>query len=213
MFNKIEKKIFLEKEFSDKLRIICENDSKFLKDMELMDYSLFLVKLSLSKEDAEDIFGKNVMGNQNEASEQMLLEDNSDIDNNKKRVGERKKYNINYYEQYLYPSLNQGTAYILSIIDYLQLFNFFKFVESELKTKFRKNGKKIISCVEPEIYSKRFIGYINNITNLDESMNKNDLNLDNKVNNIIDNNIDNDNNKSANKIFIYSEENINNTSI
>ena len=86
-------------------------------------------------------------------------------------------------------------------------------MESELKTKFRKNGKKIISCVEPEIYSKRFIGYINNITNLDESMNKNDLNLDNKVNNIIDNNIDNDNNKSANKIFIYSEENINNTSI
>ena len=58
--------------------------------MELMDYSLFLVKLSLSKEDAEDIFGKNVVGNQNEASEQMLLEDNSDIDNNKKRVGERK---------------------------------------------------------------------------------------------------------------------------
>ena len=212
-FNDIEKKIFLEKKSSDKLRKICENDSKFLKDMELMDYSLFLVKLSLSKEDAEDIFGKNVMGNQNEASEQMLLEDNSDIDNNKKRVGERKKYNINYYEQYLYPSLNQGTAYILSIIDYLQLFNFFKFVESELKTKFRKNGKKIISCVEPEIYSKRFIGYINNITNLDESMNKNDLNLDNKVNNIIDNNIDNDNNKSANKIFIYSEENINNTSI
>ena len=176
--------------------------------MELMDYSLFLVKLSLSKEDAEDIFGKNVMGNQNEASEQMLLEDNSDIDNNKKR-----EYNIKYYEQYLYPSLNQGTAYILSIIDYLQLFNFFKFVESELKTKFRKNGEKIISCVKPEIYSNRFIGYINNITNLDESMNKNDLNLDNKVNNIIDNNIDNDNNKSANKIFIYSEENINNTSI
>ena len=60
-FDEIEHRIFLSKESSDKLRKICKKDSEFLRDMELMDYSLFLIKITLPKEEAIDIFGKNII--------------------------------------------------------------------------------------------------------------------------------------------------------
>ena len=190
-FDEIEHKIFLGKESSDKLRSLCKKDSEFLRDMELMDYSLFLVKISLSKEEAKDIFGENIIDDQIAASNDILLDGkmNNDIntDNINNEIikknysvkGLGKLHDINYFKPYLYPSINPGTAYILSIIDYLQLFNFFKYIESELKTKFRKNGKQIISCVDPQTYSDRFINYIINITDLNKILNdENDLNSD-----------------------------------
>ena len=196
-FDEIERKIFLGKESIDKLRLICKKDSEFLRDMELMDYSLFLVKINLPKEEAKDIFGDNIIDDQIAASNQILfeekLDENLNIDNIEKSSdnlvrnysvkGEGRIHNIKYYKPYLYPSIKQGTAYILSIIDYLQLFNFCKYVESELKTKFRKNGKKRISCVDPKTYSDRFINYIIDITDLDKILNmENNLNTDeNKI--------------------------------
>ena len=184
-FDEIEHKIFLGKESSAKLRLICKKDSEFLRDMELMDYSLFLVKISLPKQEAEDIFGDNIIDYQNVASNQILFDekaDNINIDNMKINYtvkGQGRMHDIQYYKQYLYPSINQGTAYILSIIDYLQLFNFFKYLESEIKTKFRKNGKKIISCVDPTTYSDRFINYIIDITDLNKILkDENDMNTD-----------------------------------
>ena len=38
-------------------------------------------------------------------------------------------HNIQYYKQYLYPSLILGSRYILAIIDYFQNFNFYNYVE------------------------------------------------------------------------------------
>ena len=187
-FDEIEHKLFLGKESSNKLRDISKKDSEFLKNMELMDYSLFIVKISLPKEEAKDIFGDNIIDDQNAASKQILIKNklnisiniNEDIKRNYSVKGEGKLHNINYYKPYLYPSINQGIAYIISIIDYLQLFNFFKFIESEMKTKFIKNGKQIISCVEPKTYSDRFINYIIDITDLNTFLkDENDININN----------------------------------
>ena len=162
-----------------------------------MDYSLFLVKISLPKEEAKDIFGDNIIDDQNVAMNQILFEEKLDnsanIDNSKDDMkrnfsvkGEGQTHDIKYYKPYLYPSIKQGTAYILTIIDYLQLFNFFKYLESELKTKFRKNGKKIISCIEPKAYSDRFINYIIDITDLGKILNvENEMNTNDSK--IIDN--------------------------
>ena len=179
-FDEVEHKIFLSKESTEKLRKICKKDSEFLRDMELMDYSLFLIKISLSNKEMKDIFGKDIIQNQMIASEKVLVDDNEEeknntvndnIENMKRNysvMGEGKFHDIEYFKPYLYPSINQGNAYILSIIDYLQLFNFFKYLEMELKTKFKKDGKKIISCVDPKTYSDRFINYIIGVTEMED---------------------------------------------
>ena len=179
-FDEVEHKIFLSKESTEKLRKICKKDSEFLRDMELMDYSLFLIKISLSNKEMKDIFGKDIIQNQMIASKKVLVDDNEEeknntvndnIENMKRNysvMGEGKFHDIEYFKPYLYPSINQGNAYILSIIDYLQLFNFFKYLEMELKTKFKKDGKKIISCVDPKTYSDRFINYIIGVTEMED---------------------------------------------
>ena len=203
-FDEIEHKIFLGKESSDKLRLICKKDSEFLRDMNLMDYSLFLIKINILKNEAKDIFGDNIIDNVNAASNQILFTKEEKLDNSSDDInndslkrnfsvqGQGRIHDIDYYKPYLYPSINQGTAYILSIIDYLQLFNFFKYIESELKTKFRKNGKKIISCVDPKTYSDRFINYIIDITDLNQILkDENNFNTgDNIINNVNNNETD-----------------------
>ena len=72
-----------------------------------------------------------------------------------------------YYKQYLFPGLNTGTAYIISIIDFLQSYNFSKIMENTYKTAIK--GRKSdtaggISCVEPKLYSERFINYVRHLT-------------------------------------------------
>ena len=179
-FEEVEHKIFLGKESREKLRQICKKDSEFLRDMELMDYSLFLIKISLSKKEMMDIFGNDIIENQMAASDKILIDDkeekknnidNDNIENMKRNysvMGEGNLHDIEYYKPYLYPSINQGSAYILSIIDYLQIFNFFKYLEMELKTKFKKDGKSIVSCVDPKTYSDRFINYIISVTEIED---------------------------------------------
>ena len=65
----------------------------------------------------------------------------------------------------MFPSLTPGVAYILAIIDYFQMFNFYKYVESGLKTKFSKNAAGV-SCVDPKTYSERFIKYFERMTDI-----------------------------------------------
>jgi hypothetical protein len=168
-FIEFEKSIMLSLTSIKRLREITTSDSKFLCKSELMDYSLFLVKLTLSKEEAEDIFGSNITEKQNNDFLQ-IISDDENINNINKVIsynGPGNLHDIAQYKKYLFPSLSQGTAYIISIIDYFQIFNFFKYVESGLKTNFfRQNKKKIISCVDPLSYSNRFIQYINTLTDV-----------------------------------------------
>ena len=204
-FNEIEQNIMISKQRIDHLRNIISLDSKFLSESELMDYSLFLVKLTLNKEEAEEIFGQNIKKDQESAVKQLFSSQfsnesqNQNIDNETKKEeeeinnensilkieplkieneGKKKFSDIKYYKQYLYPSLNQGTGYIISIIDYFQYFNFFKVVEagiiSKFKTGLKKKNNNTISCVDPKTYSERFIKYVYQLTDVNQIFKSNE---------------------------------------
>ena len=188
-FNEFEKGIMISRDAIVRFRKITKYDSIFLSQMELMDYSLFLVKLTLSKEQAADLFGDEIKEKQESAFSELMFEnsikpsmsimnngqslkmniDNLNVEELKPKKSLHEKGEIfrhtKYYKQYLFPALNPGTAYILAIIDYFQIFNFFKYVESGLKTKFGHKKDKV-SCVDPKTYSKRFIKYFEKLTDI-----------------------------------------------
>ena len=170
-FIEFEKSIMMSKQSIQRLREITEADSNFLKKSGLMDYSLFLVKLTLQIEEEEDVFGENIRERQNNDFKQFFNEKNNK--NEKIMDWGRASYrgvgvvhDVENYRQYLYPSLNHGTAYIISIIDYFQIFNFFKYMESSIKNNLHR--KNTISCVDPITYSKRFIKYIYMLTDVEQ---------------------------------------------
>ena len=186
-FNEYEKGIMIDRDSIKRFRKLTKYDSYFLSTMELMDYSLFLVKITLTKEQAIDLFGDTIQEKQDNAfnelmiansiqpsssvmnNEQKINFDNMNMDELKPRKSLNEKgeifHNIQYYKQYLFPSLIPGSAYILAIIDYFQYFNFYKYVESGLKTKFGKKKDKI-SCVDPKTYCKRFTQYFEKLTDI-----------------------------------------------
>ena len=170
-FMEFEKSIMLSLQSINKLRERAEIDSNFLKKSELMDYSLFLAKITLNKQEEEDVFGKNIRQRKNADLIQLISEKKENRKQNWLYVSYRGKghvHDVEHYRQYLYPSLTQGTGYIIAIIDYFQNFNFFKFMESSLKNKL--HSKNTISCVDPETYSKRFIKNIYNLTDEKQSL-------------------------------------------
>jgi len=188
-FNEFEKGIFISSDNIKIFRSLIKNDSIFLRRMELMDYSLFLVKLTLSKEETNDLFGEEIQQIQEKEFNDLIVGSsikpsltftnslsmsdkgfsysNIKIQERKISIKENGKQfnNAKYYKQYVFPSLVPGQAYILAIIDYFQMFNFYKYVESTLKTRFGKEKDKI-SCVDPKTYSKRFINYFNSLTDI-----------------------------------------------
>ena len=190
-FNEFEHGIMISRENIKRFRKLTKLDSYFLSTMDLMDYSLFLVKLTLNKEQASDLFGDQIREKQDSAFSELMVEnslkpsmsimsneaslpmssvlDNLNVDELKPRKTLKEKgeifHNIKYYKQYLFPSLMPGVAYICAIIDYFQMFNFYKYVESGLKTKFGQKKDKV-SCVDPKTYSKRFIKYFETLTEI-----------------------------------------------
>lgn len=73
---------------------------------------------------------------------------------------------IRNLRKYLFHSLNKNVAYIIAIIDYFQLYNFFKYLETNIKFYIRNRPEKVtaISCVPSDIYCNRFIDYVSRIT-------------------------------------------------
>ena len=184
-FNEFEHGIMISRENIEQFRKVTRADSTFLSSLDLMDYSVFLVKLTLSKEEEMDIFGQEIRERKDDAFNNLISQsinsteggdNNVDSDDSNLKIndtvpprfsvrGEGKIFKIEYYKQYLFPSLTPGIAYILAIIDYFQLFNFYKYVESGLKTKMSKNPEGV-SCVDPKTYSKRFIKYFEKLTDI-----------------------------------------------
>ena len=174
-FNEIEYGIMVSKEHIKRLRKETKSDSEFLRRLNLMDYSLFLVKLTLTKEQSEEIFGKRIKEKQEKAFNELMVTDSLDEMNENININDMPRasirdggqiFDVRHYKNYLFPSLTAGTAYLLSIIDYFQTFNFSKQIESGIKTKINKEGKNAVSCVDPETYSKRFINYILSLTDI-----------------------------------------------
>ena len=199
-FNEYEHGIMISRDHIQKFRKITRSDSTFLCNLELMDYSVFLVKLTLSKDEEIDIFGEEIRKKKDKDYNELILAStlaagsvmgqtpltDYEQDDNNLKINEISGYrntikgnghliDVNHYEQYIYPSLNPGVAYILSIIDYFQMFNFYKVVESGLKTKFSKNAAGV-SCVDPQTYSKRFIKYFETLTDIKKLFKDNNSN-------------------------------------
>ena len=63
-FNDIEFGIMVNNKNIEKIRAITTNDSRFLEKLGLMDYSLFIVKLSLNKDQSTDLFGEGIQEKQ-----------------------------------------------------------------------------------------------------------------------------------------------------
>ena len=189
-FNEYEHGIMLSRENIKKFRKITKSDSFFLSQLDLMDYSVFLVKLTLTQKEEIDLFGEEISKKKDYAFNDLMVNEsikptfmgeninsNEDSDEGNLKInetntlkrgttsGEGKIYNIKHYRQYLFPSFKPGTAYILAIIDYFQMFNFYKVVESGIKRKFAKDAEGV-SCVDPKTYSNRFIKYFQKLTDI-----------------------------------------------
>ena len=175
-FDEFETGLLFSENNSKTIREIVKKDSEFLASLDLMDYSLFVVKLSLNKEIEKEYFGNDIEEIRNKEYNKLISKSDDKIEiendsNNNLLINDYKdiKIKLNYDKKninYIFPSLQVGVGYIISIIDYFQYYNFFKLVETNVK-RFRLIGKdkNSLSCVDPNTYSQRFINFVNKITN------------------------------------------------
>lgn len=123
----------------DKSRFIdnIKYDTEFFEDLNIMDYSLLLLRLEFNN-DTYKHYERFV--------------NSSDYEN---------------YRRYIFPSKSKKlVVYVLMIIDYLQVYHFFKFLENNIKVHIieRPENDDDISCVDPVTYANRFNKYMNRIT-------------------------------------------------
>ena len=192
-FNEVEEVFLLNKADSKKLLNICEKDSKFLCESGIMDYSLFVAKISLNNDEIKSLFGRD----HRKATEKQFLEmigkvresrptnssiekepdDNNEnekdklIDNGEDNI-RFKEGNIGCLKKYLYPSLKGDVAYIMSIIDYFQIYNLQKNLETKYKKLKAGVQEKAISSVPPDEYKDRFIEFVKNKTDSEHYLQK-----------------------------------------
>ena len=139
--------------------------------MNIMDYSLLVVKIELNDDELIKIFDtdfkiKNILDLQiilNEIKEEKV----------KPQLILREEYNPNNirflnenYEnlrKFFYPFLYNNILYLISIIDYLQTYSLFKVIETQFKRIKVKNYNEI-SSIDAESYKDRFIDFVKKIT-------------------------------------------------
>ena len=186
-FNEVEEIFFLNKQDSKKLLKFVEKDANFLCSSGIMDYSLLVAKITLNNDEMNYLFGKNHRKNAEIQYMQMIGQerltvnvstDNIDIKGNQKDNENEnehliivedskirfKKENIACLKKYIFPSLKPDIIYIMSIIDYFQIYNLQKNLEQKYK-KFKTGVKKEdISSIPPDEYKDRFIEFVKNKT-------------------------------------------------
>jgi hypothetical protein len=111
-------------------------DAEFFEDLNLMDYSLLLLELEFNDS------------------------------NYKEFLKFKEKRDYQYYKRHIYFCRQSKIAYVCVIIDYLQDFSFVKKFENIIKNNITERPSKydLISCVPADIYSKRFIEFMQQIT-------------------------------------------------
>ena len=174
-FFNIEKVLMFPDITINSFREIAKNDSAFLNEQELMDYSLLVVKISIDKNMATEIFGNSYNNDREQVFQELMTTQESKIFLGVDEQTASDKYK--HYRSFLYPSLTEGTAYILGIIDYFQYYNFLKLVETKYKNilfnkpdnnQINKSGQVYISCADPLTYKSRFDLMIDKITKVKE---------------------------------------------
>jgi len=128
---------------------ILKCDSDFFEDLNIMDYSLLLYKIEI-----------------NESNLAMFNE-----------FIKTKQY-TDFYERHMFWTGNLNEVYLLTIIDYLQIYNFYKFMETNIKNFITQRPEKVddISCVAPDIYASRFYNYFEKIFDISEKEKLRNLN-------------------------------------
>ena len=177
-FLEIEGGLMLNDKTTKKLMTVSANDVTFLASLGIMDYSLLVVKLSLNKDEIIEVFGRFhrkktekeisfILGEREMESKSSFSDENSDeykddsiLNNDNVRFDVTQISNL---KKYIFPSLKADVAYIIAIIDFFQLYNLRKNLETQFK-RFKAN-KQDISSVPPEEYVIRFINNMSKITN------------------------------------------------
>ena len=168
-FNEIEQVLLLEPELSKKLLANATKDANLFGDLKIMDYSLLVAKVSLNNQEIEQLFGKNHRTNQEKVYVKMagtLLKTRTRVDDDNEVQGNNVRFKIGRIDplrKYFYPSLKGDVLYIISIIDFFQLYNLQKNLETKFKS-FKVKSKKEISSMPPEEYKERFIEFVRSIT-------------------------------------------------
>ena len=192
-FKDIEQVLFLNNQNAQKLLNIATKDANFFANMKVMDYSLLVAKISLNKDEIEDLFGRNhrrqserqyfeMAGMKNKIQQQKEKSggnnkennktdeigenenENEEDEDNKQKIIRYKKDKLKPLKKYFFPALKGDVLYIIAIIDFLQEYNLNKTLET--KFKLLKSGvkEKDISSVPPEKYKDRFIEFVQDIT-------------------------------------------------
>ena len=123
-----------------------KQDSEFFEDLNIMDYSLLVLRLEFNNTTYKQY-------------EEFL-----------------KSSDYQHYKRYIYPSKqDKMIVYTLIIIDYLQIYHFIKYLENNIKVHLieRPENKDDISCVDPSKYANRFYQYMKEITEREKGMSLN----------------------------------------
>ena len=177
-FAKIEKCLLLPRYDIKRLNEIMEKDSKFFCDLGIMDYSLLVIKLEINEDEMKFIFGnehKNYIDKEvdeikkNSEDDSIIVSKDISLESfdNKNYTNQIRFPNDNFISlrKYFFPCLNTKFMYIISIIDFLQLYNLKKNIETKLKNL--NTQIEDISSVPPDKYQQRFERYSKDITNKD----------------------------------------------
>ena len=188
-FRTIEQVLLLNKTYCEKLLEVATKDASFFCEAKVMDYSLLVAKISLNKDEIIDLFGDahrrqseidyfNMMGKERETNtNETVLEVKEQNENDKNELIENKniRYNrdkIKPLRKYFFPSLKGDVLYIIAIIDFFQLYNIQKTLETQLKLFKKGVTKKDISSMPPEGYKERFISFVKSITDTENYIKK-----------------------------------------
>lgn len=152
-FNEAEKVLLLSPQKCEQIKDTIKNDATMLRDLGLMDYSLFVIKIKMNKSELYDSNRKDSKIEDEHSKDSTHV---FDTKNGIKIDG--------CFRRFMYHSLKEGTVYVLVIIDYIQDYNSNK--KEESTNPLLLSDKPIISYDEPDSYCERFIEYINKITNV-----------------------------------------------
>ena len=209
-FRNIEKVLLLNNENAQKLLNVATEDANFFCKVKVMDYSLLVAKISLNNDEIEDLFGKfhrrqsefeyfkmakierespnnndiKIEANENEDENEKLIDKYHDKNNEGNKNIRYKRDKIKPLKKYFFPSLKGDVLYIIAIIDFFQLYNLQKNLETKMKLLKKGVRKEDISSMPPEGYKDRFVEFMKDITNsekyikyINDPENKNDFNI------------------------------------
>ena len=179
-----EKSILVNNKDAEKIITILKKDTEFLSNCNIIDYSLFVSKICITKEDNKFIYKDDDLYDfQSQYIDYLnnklynldldfidneilidLIEKNFRYKKNEKNTTNIEnrdlsfnKSNLKFIKKNIFKSLEKDKIYVLGIIDYFQSYNINKIFESTYKRLLY--GKDNISSVPPIDYKNRFLNF------------------------------------------------------